>query len=400
MPDSPSVFLKKGKDRPVRRRHPWIFSGAIARVEGAPGLGDTVVVRDDRGEILGRGAFSPSSQIRVRMFTYDEATALDEGFLRARIEEAVGHRRRLVLTSGANATDCARLVFAENDGLPGFVADLYRDTVVVQCQSAGAERWRDVLVQALVDVVTPARVFERSDAEVRKLEGLVPRAGLLQGAPLEGPLQVSENGVRFHVDVDTGHKTGFYLDQRDARARVRALAPGRRVLNCFSYTGGFAVSALCGGATHATSVDTSLAALQGAERNVALNDIAEAAHEGIKGDCFDVLRGLHDEGERFDLVVLDPPKFAPSAAHVEKATRGYKDLAMRALRLLNPGGLLFTFSCSGAIDRVLFRQIAANAALEAGRPARIVGELGHPPDHPVTTSFPEGEYLKGLILLV
>lgn len=398
MPDQPSVTLQKGKDRPVRRRHPWIFSGAIARVEGAPDSGDTVVVRDHRGAVLGRGAYSPSSQIRVRMLTYDDVTPLDDAFLRARIGEAVGHRQRLILSD--ERSNCARLVFAEGDGLPGFIADLYGDTVVVQCQSAGAEKWRDVLVQALVDTVKPVRVFERSDAEVRKLEGLVPRAGLLHGKPLEGPVQVRENGVRFHVDVEVGHKTGFYLDQRDARARVRALSHGRRVLNCFSYTGGFAVSALCGGALHATSIDTSMAALEMAEKNVALNQLSEGVHEGIKGDCFDVLRGLYSEGERFDLVVLDPPKFAPSAAHVDKAARGYQDLAIRALRLLRPGGLLFTFSCSGAIDRSLFRLIAANAALDAGRPARMIGELGHPADHPVMTSFPEGEYLKGLVLLV
>jgi 23S rRNA (cytosine1962-C5)-methyltransferase len=397
VPEQPSVFLKKGKDRPVRRRHPWIFSGAIARVEGSPAPGETVVVRDDRSAIVGRGAFSQSSQIRVRLFTFDDVTVVDDGWLRARVDEAVALRRRLVLNAD---TDCARLVFAEGDGIPGFIADLYADTVVVQCQSAGAERHKDALVGFLVDAVQPARVFERSDAEVRKLEGLVPRVGLLYGAPLAGPLSVLENGVRFLVDVETGHKTGFYLDQRAARDRVRSLARDRRVLNCFSYTGGFAVSALCGGAVRATSVDTSMAALEGAEKNVALNDLPEAAHEGVKGDCFDVLRGLYADGERFDLVILDPPKFAPSAAHVDKAVRGYQDLAIRALLLLSPGGLLFTFSCSGAVDRGMFRQIAAHASLEAGRPARIVAELGHGFDHPVTTSFPEGEYLKGLVLLV
>jgi 23S rRNA (cytosine1962-C5)-methyltransferase len=401
MSAEPVVTLKKGKDRPVRRRHPWIFSGAIARADAAQ-LGDTVVVKSAEGEVLGRGAFSPSSQIRVRMFTFDATTLLDEAFLAARVADAVALRRALVLNAHTN---CCRVVFAEGDGVPGFIADLYDDTLVVQCQSAGAERHRDVLVRALVDALQVRRVYERSDADVRKLEGLEPRASLLEGAAIDGPIHVVENGVKFLVDVEHGHKTGFYLDQRDARARVRSLAQGRRVLNCFSYTGGFAISALCGGAAHATSIDTSMGALEMAEKNAAENGVGDK-HDGIKGDVFDVLRGMFDEGERFDLIVLDPPKFAPSAAHVEKASRGYRDLMNRGLRLLNPGGLVFTFSCSGAIDRPMFKQIAAQASLDAlGNTAarvgaRIIGELGHPADHPVLTSFSEGEYLKGLVLAV
>jgi 23S rRNA (cytosine1962-C5)-methyltransferase len=382
MSAEPVVTLKKGKDRPVRRRHPWIFSGAIARADAAQ-LGDTVVVKSAEGEVLGRGAFSPSSQIRVRMFTFDATTLLDEAFLAARVADAVALRRALVLNAHTN---CCRVVFAEGDGVPGFIADLYDDTLVVQCQSAGAERHRDVLVRALVDALQVRRVYERSDADVRKLEGLEPRASLLEGAAIDGPIHVVENGVKFLVDVEHGHKTGFYLDQRDARARVRSLAQGRRVLNCFSYTGGFAISALCGGAAHATSIDTSMGALEMAEKNAAENGVGDK-HDGIKGDVFDVLRGMFDEGERFDLIVLDPPKFAPSAAHVEKASRGYRDLMNRGLRLLNPGGLVFTFSCSGAIDRPMFKQIAAQASLDAlGNTAarvgaRIIGELGHPADH-------------------
>lgn len=396
----PSVVLKPKKDRAVRRRHPWIFSGAIARVDGSPDPGTTVLVRAEDGSVLGRGAFSPSSQIRVRMWTYEEETRVDDAFVRARLDEAVALRRRFVLggASGTGGvTDCARLVFAEGDGLPGLVADLYADTLVVQCQSAGAERIRDVAVEHLRRLVGAERVVERSDAEVRNLEGLPTRAGVVFGSPLAGPVRVQERGVRFLVDVEKGHKTGFYLDQRDSRARVRAMANGLKVLNCFSYTGGFAVSALAGGAASAISVDTSLPALEMAERNCRENDIPDEKHTGLKGDVFDVLRGLRDDGERFDLIVLDPPKFAPSAAHVDKAARGYKDLALRALPLLTPGGLLFTFSCSGAIDRDLFRQITASAALESRRNVRILGHLGHPPDHPVPTAFPEGEYLKGLV---
>ncbi|MBI1945199.1 MAG: class I SAM-dependent rRNA methyltransferase [Deltaproteobacteria bacterium] len=388
----PVVRLQRGRDRSTRRRHPWVFSGAVASVEGEPAPGATVVVAAHDGTVLGRAAYSPSSQIRLRLWTFDEATPVDDALLHARLDAALALRKRLVLTAD---TDCARLVFAEADGLPGLVADLYGDTLVVQCHSAGAERIQDVAIAHLRARTGAARVVLRSDAEVRKLEGLEPRSGVVFGPPIEGGLvRAREHGMQFLVDVERGHKTGFYLDQRDSRARVRAVARGR-VLNCFSYTGGFAVAALSGGAEHALSVDTSLAALELAEKNVADNGIDPARHDGLRGDCFDVLRGLYDEGERFDLVVLDPPKFAPAARHVAKAARGYKDLALRALKLLHPGGLLFSFSCSGAIDRALFRQIAASAALEAQRPLTVLGELGHPPDHPVPTSFAEGEYLKG-----
>lgn len=386
------LHLKSGRDRSVRRRHPWIFSGAVARLEGEAGPGDTVRVQAADGSVLGRAAYSPSSQIRARLWTHDATTAVDEAMVRGRLDQALALRRRFVL--GAD-TNCARLVFAEGDGLPSMVADLYDDTLVLQCHSAGAERFQDLAIAHLVERTGARRVVLRSDAEVRKLEGLELKSGVVAGPPVEGGVvRARENGVHFLVDVERGHKTGFYLDQRDSRARLRAVARGR-VLNCFSYTGGFAVSALCGGAERAVSVDTSQAALELAERNVAENGIAESRHEGLRGDCFDVLRGLFDEGERFDVVVLDPPKFAPAARHVEKASRGYKDLALRALKLLSPGGLLFSFSCSGAIDRELFRQIAASASLEAGRPLQLLGDLGHPPDHPVPAHFAEGEYLKG-----
>jgi 23S rRNA (cytosine1962-C5)-methyltransferase len=245
-----------------------------------------------------------------------------------------------------------------------------------------------------------SRVYERSDAEVRRKEGLEPRKGLLKGAALDGLVGMKERGLRYDVDVDAGHKTGFYLDQRESRAKVRDFARGRRVLNCFSYTGGFAVAALAGGAVHTTSVDTSLPALTLGAQNAQHNGFSDDKHEWLRGDCFDVLRGLYDDGARFDLVVLDPPKFAPSASHVPKAIRGYRELNSSALRLLDDGGLLFTFSCSGAIDKATFHNIVADAALDAGRFGRVSGELVHPPDHPVALRFPEGEYLKGLVVRV
>jgi 23S rRNA (cytosine1962-C5)-methyltransferase len=397
-----AIRLKPGKDRAARRRHPWIFSGAIAAVQGSPASGDVVTVLDADGGLVGRACWSPTSQIRARMLGFG-TDVVDDAFVAARVDAAVALRRRLVLSDApGQATTSARLVFAEGDGLPGFIADLYDDTLVVQCQSAGAERLRDVIVDALVERVRPARVWERSDAEIRALEGLPPRKGLLRGAPFADRPRVTmhEHGMALTVDVDVGHKTGFYLDQRDSRRALRDVAAGKRVLNCFSYTGGFSVAALRGGATAVVSVDTSQAALELGQHNARQNGFADDVHDWLRGDCFDVLRGLHDDGERFDIVVLDPPKFAPSAQHLQKAARGYKDLMIRGLRLLADDGLLLTFSCSGAVDRAFFRTLAAQAALEAGRPCRVLAELGHARCHPVPLAFPEGEYLKGLLLTV
>jgi 23S rRNA (cytosine1962-C5)-methyltransferase len=392
------VILVRGKDRAIRRRHPWIFSGAIGAVRGSPQPGDVVVVEDAHGEVLGRAHFSPSSQIRARMVSFGSDVSVDvDAVVAARVKDAVAYRKRHVLSA---RTTSARLIFAESDGLPGVVVDQYDDTAVIQCQSAGAERMRDVVVDAVVAAAGVARVYERSDAEIRTLEGLEPRKGLLRGKPLTGLVAMRENDLAFDVDVDAGHKTGFYLDQRDSRDLLRTVVsetPGARVLNCFCYTGGFSIAALKGGASSVVSVDASRPALELGEQNAKKNGFADG-HDWVRGDCFDVLRGLFDDGERFDVVVLDPPKFASKAAHREKAARGYKDLLLRGLALTKPGGCVFTFSCSGAIDRGFFKEIAAQASLEARRPTQIVAELGHARCHPVSTSFPEGEYLKGLAL--
>jgi 23S rRNA (cytosine1962-C5)-methyltransferase len=296
------------------------------------------------------------------------------------------------------------LIFAESDGLPGVIVDRYADTAVLQCQSAGAEKMRDVVVKALLEslpLTRPlSRIYERSDADIRALEGLAPRKGLLHGAPLQGLVTMKERGLRFDVDVDAGHKTGFYLDQRDSRQQLREVARGRRVLNCFCYTGGFSVAALAGGASSVVSVDSSQPALELGQQNALNNGFTDDKHEWLRGDCFEVLKGLREDKERFDVVVLDPPKFAAKAEHRDRAARAYKDLMIRGLSLLNEGGLLFTFSCSGAVDRAFFRLIAAQAAFEAQRPCQVIAELGHAKCHPVSTSFPEGEYLKGLLLAV
>jgi len=394
--DAGVVRLKPGKDKAIRRRHPWIFSGAIAGVDNDPKSGDVVVVKDAFGAVLGRGCFSPSSQIRVRMLTFD-AAVVDDALIFARVKHAVRLRQALVLDE---QTTSARLIFAESDGLPGVIVDLYGDTAVMQCQSAGAERMRDVVVAGLLEALKLGRVYERSDADIRTLEGLLPRKGLLRGAPLSGLVSMKEHGLRFDVDVDAGHKTGFYLDQRDSRQQLREVARGRKVLNCFCYTGGFSVAALAGGATSVVSVDSSQPALELGQQNALHNGFADDKHEWLRGDCFEVLKGLKEDGERFDVVVLDPPKFAAKAEHRDRAARAYKDLMIRGLSLLNEGGLLFTFSCSGAVERAFFRLIAAQAAFEAQRPCQVVAELGHAKCHPVSTSFPEGEYLKGLLLAV
>jgi 23S rRNA (cytosine1962-C5)-methyltransferase len=370
-----------------------VFSGAIDEVLGDPAPGDTVLVRDADGDALGRGAYSPVSQIRVRMWTFDPATPVDEAGIGARVAEAAA-RRQAVL----RRTDAARLVFAESDGLPGVVADRYGSWVVAELTSAGAERWRDVIADALAGLPDVAGVFERSGRDVRRLEGLPPRRGVLRGPAPPDRIHVHENGAIFEVDVSTGHKTGFYLDQRDNRSFVRSVAEARRVLDVCTYTGGFAVAAGLGGASALTGLDSSRPALELAARNLEANGLADA--DLLEADAFSGLRHLRAEGAEFDLVVLDPPKLAPRAEQVRQATRAYKDLNLQALHLLAPGGVLVTFSCSGHVGAELFQKVVASAVLDAGRQAQIFGRFTQAADHPVLTSFPEAEYLTGLAVRI
>lgn len=387
------VTLKAGREKSLRERHPWVYSGAIGQVDGDPGPGDTVEVRAHDGTFLAVGAFSPASQIRVRAWTFTPAT-IDAGFLAARVRAAVGARAGMLDADH----DACRLVHGESDGLPGVVADRYGDTVVVQMSSAGAERWRDAIVAALADATGAVNVVERSDADVRRLEGLAPRTGVLRGA-VDGPVAIREGGLRWRVDVLAGQKTGFYLDQRDNRRRVRDLARGRDVLNAFCYTGGFSVAALAGGAQSVVSIDSSAAALALARENLAANpSLPAAAATWREADVFAELRELRNRAASFGLIVLDPPKFAPTAALAAKAARAYKDINLLALKLLVPGGLLATFSCSGGISAELFRKIVAGAAVDAKVDAAIVGRFCASADHPVALAFPEGDYLKGLLV--
>jgi len=395
---SAQLILQSGKDRSLLRRHPWIFAGSVERLVGKARPGDTVEVVSSRQQVLAKAAWSPESQIRARVWSFDPNEIVDNAFFKRRVAAAVARRGvspRLTFQEGL------RLSHAESDGLPGLIADKYGDTVVVQLTSAGTDKWREAIADALVLATGCARIYERSDSDVRGLEGLEPRTGWLRGEPPAGEIVIEEHGVKMAVDIVAGHKTGFYLDQRDNRGLLRELSQGRRVLNCFCYTGGFSLQALAGGATSVLSIDSSLPALDRAAANLALNPQLDASRaEWRCENVFDELRKLKAANETFDLIVLDPPKFAPSASHAERASRAYKDINLLGCKLLAPGGLLMTYSCSGGIGIELFQKIVAGAALDAGRDARIIQRLQGAPDHPIALAFPEGEYLKGLLLHV
>jgi 23S rRNA (cytosine1962-C5)-methyltransferase len=390
-----NLILKPGREKSVLRRHPWIFSGAVQRVdEPSAASGDTVDLLSFNGQFLARAAYSPISQIRARAWTFADEP-IDADFFRKRIRQAIVKRQTLNVTRDTNAY---RLIHAESDGIPGLVVDRYNDVLVLQSLTAGSEFWKETLADILLEEMGLQSIYERSDADVRELEGLQPIAGILRGNP-ETQLRITEYGLRFIVDIAHGHKTGFYLDQRDNRQRVGELAQGRDVLNCFCYTGGFTVHALAGGAKSVVSVDSSADALALGQENVRLNGQQAGAAEWVEADVFHYLRKLRDQNRSFDMIILDPPKFAPTAAQAGKAARGYKDINLLAFKLLRPGGILATFSCSGGVDADLFQKIVASAALDAGVEATIIEHLSQGADHPVSLHFPEGMYLKGLICL-
>ena len=400
-----TLILQSGKSGSLRRRHPWIFAGSVATLKGRARSGDTVIVEDEHGSPMGRAAWSPASKIRARMWTFDADETIDHAFFKRRIAQAVARRTGWSMLRGEQLEPAGeRVIHGEADGLPGVIADRYGDLVVLQLTSAGADAWRDAIVAGLVQATGCQHIYERSDSDVRKLEGLEPVTGWLAGkglaeTPPTAMPQIDEHGVRFGVDVVGGHKTGFYLDQRDNRLLLRALAQGRRVLNCFCYTGGFSLQALAGGAASVISIDSSGPALEQAKANLAMNAHLDAARaEWRDADVFQALRDYHKAGQQFDLIVLDPPKFAPSAAHADQAARAYKDINLFGFKLLAPGGLMMTYSCSGGIGVELFQKIVASAAADAGRDARILRRLMASSDHPVGLAAPEGEYLKGLLV--
>lgn len=392
----PTLTLKPGREKALLRRHPWIFSGAVLRVDGEPQSGATLEVLSSTGDFLARAAYSPESQIRARVWTFDPHEQVNADFFRRRIQAALRARE---LWNLQRETDAFRLIHAESDGLPGLIVDRYGEVLVLQSLTAGSEAWKGTLADLLLEVTGLSAIYERSDSDVRSLEGLPSVTGVLRGSPPALEFPIHENSLNFNVDLQSGHKTGFYLDQRANRQRVRRLAGGRDVLDGFCYTGGFSVNALGGGAKSVLSVDSSAQALEMCKDNVRINALPAERHSVREGDVFQLLRRFRDEGLQFDMVILDPPKFAPTAAQAEKAARGYKDINRLAFKLLRPGGLLATFSCSGGVDADLFQKIIASAALDAGAEAQIVDYFQQAPDHPVSLAFPEGAYLKGLLCL-
>ena len=390
-----AVILKPGREKSLLRRHPWIFSGAVQHVDEEPASGETMDLLSSDRQFLARAAYSPSSQIRARVWTFEEEP-VDAEFFRRRIRSAIEARRKLGVEAHA---DAYRLVYAESDGLPGLIVDRYGDVLVLQSLTAGSEFWKETLADLLLEETGLTTIYERSDADVRELEGLEAKTGLLRGSISTQSVQFSivEHGMRYLVNLQHGHKTGSYLDQRENRLRVRELAKDKEVLDCFCYTGGFTVNALAGGAKSVLSVDSSADALVLCQENIALNHLDESRQTALEGDVFQLLRRFRDENRSFDMIILDPPKFAPTAAQAERAARGYKDINLLAFKLLRPGGTLVTFSCSGGIDAGLFQKIVAGAALDAGVEAQIVEHLFQGGDHPVSLHFPEGAYLKGLV---
>jgi 23S rRNA (cytosine1962-C5)-methyltransferase len=389
------IVIKPGREKSLLRRHPWIFSGAIAAIQGTPGLGESVMVVSSTGEFLARAAFNPNSKIAGRVWTWDPEEDVTPELIESRIKLAVAIRHQL---SRMIKSDAMRLVHAESDGIPGLILDQYGEVIVVQFLTAGVEYWRETILEIIKRIPGAKTVYERSDVDARQLEGLPLKKGLLYGQDITTLIMIDEQGLKYLVDVIDGHKTGTYLDQRDNRLLARSVAAGKKVLDCFSYTGGFSINSLVGQAKSVCLVDSSLFALDRARENIKLNNLRQDSVTYIDQDVFKYLRILRDRAESFDLIILDPPKFAPTISQAERAARGYKDINLLALKLLNPGGYLMTFSCSGGVSEELFQKIVAGAALEACVEAKILMRLHQAVDHPVALNFPEGAYLKGFLI--
>jgi 23S rRNA (cytosine1962-C5)-methyltransferase len=390
----PTVILKKGRDKSILRKHPWIFSGAIESTKDINTNGQTVDVKSFDGKFLGYGSYSTHSQIAVRILSFDQQEEINKDFLLRKIKSA--HQLRSNILSDSK-TSAYRLINSESDSIPGLIVDKYNDCLVCQFLSAGAEFWKKDITEILIELFNPESIYERSDSDVRLKEGLEQRNGIIYGKDPQELIEIEENGNKFLVDVKNGHKTGFYLDQRDNRKILAEFCSEMNVLNCFSYSGGFSVYAIKGGALKVTNIDSSQDALDLAEKNFALNNISSSKYENINDDVFKLLRKFRDAGKEFDMIILDPPKFAESINQVEKAARGYKDINLLAIKLLRRGGLLFTFSCSGHISFDLFGKIVSDAALDSGKSVQIIKYLTQSLDHPIVTNFPESLYLKGLI---
>jgi len=389
------VILKPGREKSLLRRHPWIFSGAIQKADENIVSGSTVDLLSSDKKFIARASYSPTSQIRARVWTFEDEP-VDKEFFRHKIRSSLATRQMLNIESQSNSY---RLIYAESDGIPGLIVDKYNEVLVLQSLTAGSEYWKDTFADILLEETGINTIYERSDADVRELEGLTPKVGVLRGTLSTTLITIQEFGLKFNVNFATGHKTGFYFDQRVNRLRVRELSKDKDVLDCFCYSGGFTINALAGGANSVLSVDSSADALELCKENIVINDLPLDKHTSLEGDVFQLLRKFRDENRSFDMIILDPPKFAPTSAHAEKATRAYKDINLLAFKLLRPGGILVTFSCSGGVDAGLFQKIVAGAALDAGVEAQIVEHLSQGADHPISLHFPEGAYLKGLVCL-
>ena len=391
------ITLKAGRDKSAIRRHPWIFSGAIDSVSGDPEFGESVEVYAYNGDFLGIAAYSPTSQIRARFWSFFEKTEIDELFFEERLETAIQLRESRGF-SISNPLSAFRLIYAENDGIPGCIIDKYGEYYSVEILAAGPEKHREIIYKVLAKKTGCKGIFERCDSDVRKKEGMEKRTGVVYGIVPETPIPMEENGIRFLIDIRNGHKTGYYLDQRDARKRIGELSSDKKVLNCFCYTGGFGLFALKGNASHVYQVDVSKSALKIAKELLIENKLPTAKATHTEADVFQYLRKCRDKGETFDLIVLDPPKFVEAKDHLQKGARGYKDINLLAMKLLSPNGMLATFSCSGLMDMSLFQKIIADAASDAKKDMQIVERFGQPADHPISLAFPEGQYLKGLLV--
>ncbi|RZF59468.1 class I SAM-dependent rRNA methyltransferase [Sphingobacterium corticibacterium] len=390
------VILHKGKEKAAWQLHPWIFSGAIKTVDGKPTNGTVVKVFNVDKEFVAYGVYNAHSRVAVRLLEWNQEFPIDERWWRHRIQRAVALRTHLL----TDQNDTVRLVFAEADFLPGLIVDKYGDFLSVQIHSSGIEAVKTIIVDELVQLLQPKGIYERSDLNARQHEGLPDANGLLYGEKPSDFVDVIENGIRYQINIIEGQKSGFYCDQRDNRSLTAQYVKGKRVLDCFCYTGGFTLNALKSGASAVVSVDSSALAIETLQKNLVFNKLDAAVHSTVQADVNKYLRQLGEEGEKFDVIILDPPKYAPSRSALDKAARAYKDLNRRALLLLESGGLLATFSCSGAMDIDTFKQVVAWAALDAAKEIQFIRQFSQPEDHPVRASFPEGEYLKGLLVRV
>jgi 23S rRNA (cytosine1962-C5)-methyltransferase len=390
------IILKKGKEKAAVLRHPWIFSGALDKIKGKPANGEIVAVWSASQEFLAYGYFNDQSRVALRLMEWNQDVVIDEAWYTQKLKEAIASRTHLL----DDNTNTCRLVFSEADLLPGLIVDKYADFLSVQILSAGIETVKDLIINILRSLLNPKGIFDKSDAGARKHENLDATQGLLWGEEPPEFIEVKENGVVYHINIAEGQKSGFYCDQRDNREILAAYTKGKTVLDCFCYSGGFTLNSLKAGASHVTSVDSSALAIETLKHNLNLNGFSDTMQTSVQSDVNKQLRVFKEENQKFDVVVLDPPKYAPSRSALDRAARAYKDLNRLGMLLLQPGGILATYSCSGAVDMETFKQIIAWAALDAGREVQIIKQFHQPEDHPIRMSFPEGEYLKGLLLRV